>query len=266
MLIMYDAYVSTIRAEKTERVPDAEFAPIKRRALLFLQAKKYSQDVVKHFDETPYQLWRQTATDGTNSYILWWDASIPEYVEMERRLEDESYFQHIVFPAICSALYAVHYTGVRSIVMGVKLEEDEEIQVSSPKVRTSSDIVDIALRDAETLIKTSGAPNALDRAHTAFHAYLQEVCLDENITVDEDADITTLFGQLRNKNPKLKIVDALADKMMVDIFVVSLVQSMRSTQYVTTNRWLTRIRSLIRLKLCWQSMRFERCCITWIVS
>src|SRR5271163_3905500 len=58
-------------------------------------------------------------------------------------------------------LEAVRYMDVQSVVMGVKLAEEEDVQVTPPKVRTNSDIVDIALRDAETLIKSSGAPNAL---------------------------------------------------------------------------------------------------------
>src|SRR5215472_9183440 len=218
MIIMYESNSSgRLRVEKTEHVRDEEFIPIKRRAILFLKAKQYSVDVIKHFEETPYELWAQTATDGKKHYMLWWDATIAEYVEMERRLEDESYFQNIVFPAICDALKAVRYMDVQSVVMGVKLEEEEDLQVAPPKIRTSSDIVDIALRDAETLMKSSGAPNALDRAHTAFHAYLREACEQSKISVANDADITTLFGQLRDKHPKLKIIDPQADKMMVDI-------------------------------------------------
>jgi hypothetical protein len=218
MIVMYESNPSLkLKAEKTERVPDEEFIPIKRRAVVFLKAKQYSVDVIQHFEETPYELWVQTASDGKKRYMLWWDATIAEYVEMERRLEEESYFQQIVFPAICDALEAVRYMDVQSVVMGVKLAEEEDVQVAPPKVRTNSDIVDIALRDAETLIKSSGAPNALDRAHTAFHAYLREACEDAKINVVKDADITTLFAQLRDKHPKLKIVDPQADKMMVDI-------------------------------------------------
>ena len=218
MIVMYESNPSLkVKVEQTERVPEEEFIPIKRRAIVFLEAKQYSADVIKHFEETPYELWVQTASDGKKRYMLWWDATIAEYVEMERRLEDESYFQHIVFPAICDALDAVRYMDVQSVVMGVKLEEEEDVRVAPPKVRTSSNFVDIALRDAETLIKSSGAPNALDRAYTAFHAYLREASEDAKITVAEDADITTLFGQLRDKHPKLKIVDRQADKMMVDI-------------------------------------------------
>jgi Abortive infection C-terminus len=218
MIIMYESNPSlNVKVEKTERVPDEEFTPIKRRAILFLKAKQYSADVISHFEETPSELWAQEASDGKKRYMLWWDATVAEYVEMERRLEDESYFQHIVFPAVCDALEAVRFLDVRTVVMGVKLEEEENVQVVSPKLRTSSDIVDIALRDAETLIKSSGAPSALDRAHTAFHAYLREASEDVMITVAKDADITTLFGQLRDKHPKLKILDSQADRMMVDI-------------------------------------------------
>lgn len=108
--------------------------------------------------------------------------------------------------------------NVASIVLCLKPEEDESIQsVAPPGVKTTSDIVEIALRDAETLIKSRGAPNAVDRAHTAFHAYLKQECKDEQIIVDDDADITTLFNQLQQRHPKLKITDPEAERMMVGI-------------------------------------------------
>jgi hypothetical protein len=96
MIVMYESNPSLkLKVEKTERVPDEEFILIKRRAVVFLKAKQYSVDVIKHFEETPYELWVQTASDGKKRYMLWWDATIAEYVEMERRLQEESYFQQV---------------------------------------------------------------------------------------------------------------------------------------------------------------------------
>jgi hypothetical protein len=89
--------------------------------------------------------------------------------------------------------------------------------VSAPKPAITSATVEAALRDAETLIHTSGAPNALDRVHTAFHGWLERVCEEADIPVNEDAPITTLFAQIRSKHPKLKISDAQADQMMVQV-------------------------------------------------
>jgi hypothetical protein len=74
-----------------------------------------------------------------------------------------------------------------------------------------------ALTDAETLIRSSGPPNALDRVHTALQGYLETICEKEKISVIENASITTLFSRIREEHPALKITDPQAQKMTVQI-------------------------------------------------
>ena len=68
----------------------------------------------------------------------------------------------------------------------------------------SSEPVERALRDAEALIGTTGAPSAVDRVHTAFHGYLKALCSEAEIQFDPGAGITDLFKLLRRHHPDLQ--------------------------------------------------------------
>ena len=86
-----------------------------------------------------------------------------------------------------------------------------------PKPAITSTTVEAALQDAETLLRSSGAANALDRVHTAFQGYLERICEEASIPVNEDVPITTLFAQIRSKHPKLTVSDPQANQMMVQV-------------------------------------------------
>jgi hypothetical protein len=89
--------------------------------------------------------------------------------------------------------------------------------VSAPKPAITSATVEAALQDAETLLRSSGPANALDRVHTAFQGYLERICEEANIPVNEDVPITALFAQIRSKHPKLIVSDPQANQMMVQV-------------------------------------------------
>jgi hypothetical protein len=69
----------------------------------------------------------------------------------------------------------------------------------SPHV--TSAVVEHALADAERLVSGGrGALSAVDRVHTALHGYLRAVALETGLSLEQDADIVTLFAQLREKH------------------------------------------------------------------
>jgi hypothetical protein len=82
----------------------------------------------------------------------------------------------------------------------------------------SSAMVNAALNDAETLIKTSGPANAVDRMHTALHAYLEDICTEQSIVFEDEASVTQLFSLLRKSHPKLQIGDRESREMMQRMF------------------------------------------------
>lgn len=76
--------------------------------------------------------------------------------------------------------------------------------VSSPRPKITTDTVERAIRDAETLIQKSGATSGVDRVHTALHGYLIAACDVAKIPYAKDPDLTQLIKLLRQHHPKLQ--------------------------------------------------------------
>ncbi|MCB6182493.1 abortive infection family protein [Leeia sp. TBRC 13508] len=73
-----------------------------------------------------------------------------------------------------------------------------------PTVLTKSllatEVVERALADADSLLKTSGPISCVDRLHTALHGYIRALCTEAGIPDLEGASITTLFKKLRSSH------------------------------------------------------------------
>jgi hypothetical protein len=83
------------------------------------------------------------------------------------------------------------YDVIEAIVCG-------GVVVATPEVANINDTVFKALEDAEVLLTTQGAANAYDRAHTALHGFLKQVCKNKGIThMDSDA-ITALLPKVND--------------------------------------------------------------------
>lgn len=96
-----------------------------------------------------------------------------------------------------------------------RLEADGQVVV--PASIQSSETVFEALRDAEVLLQSRGPKNAVDRAHTALHAYLKAACEKKGIVLASDPSITNLFKVLREQFPEFKEVvnhDAEAKRVL----------------------------------------------------
>jgi len=78
--------------------------------------------------------------------------------------------------------------------------------VESPAPQITSSVVERAISDAETLLRSSGATSGVDRIHTALHGYLLLVCAQARITHGADPSITELYKVLRQHHPKLQDV------------------------------------------------------------
>ncbi len=86
--------------------------------------------------------------------------------------------------------------------------------VAAPDPRITSEVVQRALRDAEELIKTSGATSGVDRAHTALHGYLRAVCKAASIPTGEDAAMPELLKAIREKHPAFRDLGPRADDIV----------------------------------------------------
>lgn len=76
--------------------------------------------------------------------------------------------------------------------------------VATPELSESvSTIVMRALGDAKALIGTVDSSSAIDRAHTALHGYLVQLCTDSSIYLPNDPTVSKAFKELRNYHPAL---------------------------------------------------------------
>ncbi|UBB24830.1 abortive infection family protein [Pseudoxanthomonas beigongshangi] len=76
--------------------------------------------------------------------------------------------------------------------------------VDGEEPRVTSDIVQRALAEATTLLKTHGPTSAVDRLHTALHGYLRTACRTANLDLSDapsDPRIVYYFKVLRQRHP-----------------------------------------------------------------
>jgi len=198
-----------------EQVPVQVWEALRRNAIRLMKSQ-FCHDAWKHLEETPYELWRGTNGFGDRFELLCYNTDIENYTKVEREYESNAnYFNAYAYPAIAEALQTLH-RPIRFVA--VELDVTEKVQsVLAPKLEITSEIVEAALRDAETLIRSSGPANALDRVHTALHGYLEAVCKRAGIAFKEDANIAMLFGRIRDEHPALKVTDPQTQKMRVVI-------------------------------------------------
>ena len=77
--------------------------------------------------------------------------------------------------------------------------------VATPEFSESiSTTVMRALGDAKALIGTVDSSSAIDRAHTALHGYLVQLCIDNSINLPNDPTVSKAFKELRSFHPALQ--------------------------------------------------------------
>jgi hypothetical protein len=82
-----------------------------------------------------------------------------------------------------------------------RLEGAAAVAAPSPKV--TSEVLDRAIADAETLLRTTGATSGVDRVHTALHGHLIAVCDAAGIVYQDDPSATQLYKLIREQHPDL---------------------------------------------------------------
>lgn len=87
-------------------------------------------------------------------------------------------------------------------------------RVTTPEISESvSSTVMRALGDAKALIGTVDASSAIDRAHTALHGYLVQLCHDNSIALPNDPTASKAFKALREAHPALHATGHRADEI-----------------------------------------------------
>jgi len=112
--------------------------------------------------------------------------------------------------------YPIGSSGMRTEARGSEIEGlidrlEAGGGVLTSSLAVSSDVVNRAIADAETLLRNTGAPSGIDRMHTAFHGFLKVLCDKSQIVYGSDPSVTELYKLLRQKHPKLNDPDSHSD-------------------------------------------------------
>ena len=94
---------------------------------------------------------------------------------------------------------------LREELLAIADRLDSTGAVISPTPAVTSQAVERALADADSLILARGYTSAVDRVHTALHGYLMALCDESGITYVRDAKTTVLFKLLRDTHPRLAV-------------------------------------------------------------
>ncbi len=78
--------------------------------------------------------------------------------------------------------------------------ESSTVLVEGVAPKSSSDVVQLALRDADYLISRGDARSAVAKTHTALHGHIKLMCDDESILYEDDVSLPKLFKLLRENH------------------------------------------------------------------
>lgn len=170
---------------------------VKNTALQLLR-RRGQEDAAHALEAYPFELFHGTNGFNDEFYVLEAALPIERYVELSAAKADASGTS--TYREIRKVFSELGYY-VRFIA--AELVSDDLPVVSPPALEVTSQAVDRALRDAEHLISSSGAPSAVDRVHTAFHGYLLVLCAEAGVTVSSDLSTTQLFKLLRAQHPSI---------------------------------------------------------------
>jgi hypothetical protein len=177
----------------------------RRNALRYLHASGASPGTISTLEHLPFSCeWKEQYDEyegpfRTDQQLLILRVPVEVFVEIEQ--ERGSWNQRIAegVPGVVHALNRVG-CNIKGVIAEIELDaENKPIEmIRAEELRITSATVEHALSQARTLIVSHGAPAALDRVHTVFHAYLKAACERAQLPMPNDRPgIIELLGLLR---------------------------------------------------------------------
>lgn len=144
--------------------------------------------------------------------VLYGQVGIDDYVrygELIQTSPDYSVAWRLIVRTLGELGHSVRFVGVEFV------PDDSPQLVVTPTPKLTSSAVEQALSDAEQLVVQLRPVSAVDRAHTALHGYLRQVCAQANLVVqNQDSTLTELVKILIKQHPKF--VNAGAHKVHIE--------------------------------------------------
>ena len=151
--------------------------------------------------------------DGTNVFdddfaVLFLEVPAEEYVELAA-LESDPDTRNAA-SKLAHRIQEAAGPHVRFVAIGASRIDSPEL-VPEPEIRSSRGTAEEALRDARNLLEASGAARAVDRVHTAIHAYVNDVLRESGL--QENGSLTSAYRSLRDEHPAFQGDSAQDDRM-----------------------------------------------------
>lgn len=180
-----------------------EWSDLRSKAARFMRARK-QDEAAEILESTPFMIMAGTNSFNDDFELLYHAVPPEEYARYEESQEVQT--ERMLFRQIADAVNTVGPYYIRFIVVDMDFADHPVVRSPTPQVR--SETVTAALADAEQLLLSRGPQSAVDRVHTALHAYLQVLCTRGKLTVHPNDSLTVLFKTLRAEHPRLAQVSA----------------------------------------------------------
>lgn len=208
MLILYHTGNSQ-QIRLLQPMPSELWDPIKRMAIRLLRQSGGASAALL-LEKYPFERWQGTNDFGDEFELLYYKAPLDKYLEIENRRMFCKPEANEIAKAMDKLNQAIRFVAI-------DIDTDTQEAVSAPQLRITSDVVERALSDFETLAHSKGgAVSGVDRLHTTLHGYFEAVCNAQAIAYNPDSPITTLFSLIRQHHPALqrKAPGPEADKIL----------------------------------------------------
>jgi hypothetical protein len=157
-------------------------------------------DAVSALSSLPFQLCEGTNGFGDQFKVLHARVDAAQYVRLLEVRHDAA-----ARSPYSNVAWALEQVDCRIRFIAATLDE-HTTTVAVPNLRpaSASEVLEQALAEVERALAAGTPAVAVDRIHTATHAYLRGLAASAGITSTADADITSLFGLLRREHPSLQ--------------------------------------------------------------
>jgi hypothetical protein len=173
---------------------DDSWAQLKEQLCQLLDARN-QKEAKEILQQRPFYIYIGTNDFNDEFCVLHAKVSIDEYVNFERLNGNREY--RCNFAAIANAIETVKI-GIYIRFASVGIDPDPIVPPVKNKFPTfTTEVVERALKDCEQLMISGGATSAFDRAHTALHGYINSLCTQSDIAIDQNSSITAGFAALK---------------------------------------------------------------------
>lgn len=181
-------------------MPTAKWNELKKAVIECLRESKHLL-AAQLLESCQFEIHRGTNSFDDDFLVLFSKVSSFEYLKMKPVENNPEYKKAFkIIADMLTELELEEDNYIRFIVVSLKEKDEPFLNVPNPKAKFS---VLQTLREAQTLIDTTGPASAVDRVHTALHRYLIDICVNEGLAYKPDDGITSLYKTIRNNHSVL---------------------------------------------------------------